>query len=444
MIKNVLITLFTLSALMASAQAKLNAPYTRYGLGNISSRMMAVQSGQGGLTTAFNDPFHLNIANPASFSHLRTTTLETGVFAKYSHYTSSVSSLDVWSGNLSYFALGFTLRSPINEALDRKKSPWHHGMGISLTPYSTVGYLVETRDTLPDLGDIRTTYEGSGGTYNLAWHGASRYKTTSFGATAGWLFGRSKYENTTYFVDSLPTFQDNFRDEFAVGGFLWNIGVQHELVLERAENDKDIPTRWFTFGFTGEGRHNINASASALRLRSRGKNTTNGGYLDADTLVYQTNIDQKITLPATFSLGVEYVSVDKFKAGAQFGIENWSKYKNEVRPEILRNTISIAGGVEFIPDYASYNKYMRRVRYRAGAYYRLDPRSVDNVNLDDTGISLGMGFPLVLPRQQTSFINFAVEASKFGTSSKIEETYIRMTVGFTFNDNSWFYKRRFE
>jgi hypothetical protein len=444
MIKNVLITLFSLITIAAVAQPKLNSPYTRYGLGDLTSRALAVQTGRGGLTTAFNDPFHLNLANPASFAYLRTTTLETGLFAKYSHYTSSASSLDVWSGNLSYFALGFTLRSPVNEALDRKKSLWHHGMGVSLSPYSNVGYLVETRDTLPDLGDIRTSYEGSGGTYKLAWNGASRYKSTSFGATVGWLFGRSKYENTTYFVDSLPTFQDNFRDEYAVGGLIWNVGMQHDWVLQRAENDKDIPTKWITFGATAEGKHNVNTKADILRVRSRGKNATNGGFVDADTLSLLSSVDQSITLPSTLSFGVEYVKVDKFKAGAQFGVENWSQYKNEVRPETLRNTISLAGGIEFIPDYASYNKYLRRVRYRLGAYYRQDPRSVNTVNLDDTGISMGMGFPLVLPRQQTSFINFALEAGRFGKSSAIEESYVRMTVGFTFNDNSWFYKRRFE
>lgn len=444
MIKNVFITLFSLVAFVAAAQPKLNSPYTRYGLGDINPRHLAVQTGQGGLTTAFNDPFHLNLANPASFAFLRSTALETGLFAKYSQYQSGANSLDVWSGNLAYFALGFTLKSPINEALDRKKSPWRSGMGFSLTPYSTIGYLVETRDTLPDLGDIRTQYEGTGGTYKLAWHGATKYKTTSLGATIGYLFGRSRYENTTYFVDSLPTFQDNFRDELAIGGIIWNVGLQHDIVLKRAENDKDIPTKWITLGATAESNHKVNASADVLRLRSRGRNTSNGGYLDADTLSYLSDIEEKITLPAQFSVGIQYVNVDKFKVGAQFGLENWSAYKNNVRPEVLRNTISVAGGVEFIPDYASYNKYMRRVRYRAGAYYRQDPRSVNEVNLDDTGISLGLGFPLILPRQQTSFINFAVEAGRFGVKSPIEESYIRMTLGFTFNDNTWFYKRRFE
>lgn len=87
---------------------------------------------------------------------------------------------------------------------------------------------------------------------------------------------------------------------------------------------------------------------------------------------------------------------------------------------------------------------MKRVRYRAGAYYRQDPREINGKNLDDIGVTLGFGFPLILPRQQTSFVNAAFEIGKIGTDSPIEETYYKLTVGFTLNDNTWFYKRRFE
>ncbi|MBL7828843.1 MAG: hypothetical protein JNJ57_19570, partial [Saprospiraceae bacterium] len=126
------------------------------------------------------------------------------------------------------------------------------------------------------------------------------------------------------------------------------------------------------------------------------------------------------------------------------GIESWSGYQNEVRPETFRNTISISGGIEYTPDYISYNRFGKRIRYRVGGYYRQDPRTVNNSNFDDIGLTLGMGLPLILPRQQTSFINAALEIGKIGTDSPIEETYFKFTLGFTLNDNTWFYKRRFE
>jgi hypothetical protein len=104
----------------------------------------------------------------------------------------------------------------------------------------------------------------------------------------------------------------------------------------------------------------------------------------------------------------------------------------------------VAAGLEYIPDNLSYNRYLKRVRYRVGGYYRQDPRSLNDKQLTDIGATFGLGFPLILPRQQTSFVNLSLEAGKMGAGSAISETYIRMTLGFTFNDNSWFFKRRFE
>lgn len=425
------------------AQPKQNSPYSQYGIGDPIPQYFANQAGWGGMTAAFHDPYHLNMVNPASYASLRTTTLDVGLFAKNSNFKSSNASLNAWSGNLAYLALGFTLKSPINEVLDRKQSPWQFGMGFTLAPYTQVGYNIQTRDTLPQLGEVTNSFEGNGGSYRLTWSNAARYKNTAFGINLGWQFGESSYETRADFQDSLPTYSDVFRDEVGIKGLVWNLGMQHDFVLKHAENDKSIPTRWITLGFTAESTHQLNATTDILRLRGR---PSAGGYTSYDTLVYEVNADRNVTLPASFTLGAEYVNANKFKAGVQVGMDGWSKYKNEARPldKPFRNTISVSGGVEYTPDFSSYNRYAKRIHYRLGGYYRQDPRSVNGKDLNDVGLSFGFGFPIVLPRQQTSFLNTAFELGKFGGGSPIEETYFRITVGFTLNDNSWFYKRRFE
>lgn len=442
---SLILLLFTCSALWA--QPKFNSPYSKYGIGEIASPYFANQAGWGGQTAAFHDPFHLNLSNPASFAYLRSTALETGIFAKYSQYQSSTASQQEWSGNLAYLALGFTLKSPINEVLDKVKSPWNYAMGIALTPYTRVGYNVATRDTLPNLEDIQNNFQGNGGLYRLAWTGASKYKNTALGLNLGWVFGKTTYENTTVFYDTsstkLPTFQDNYRQDVTANGFIWNLGLQHDFVLERSETDKDIPTRYITIGLAGNGQYDLRAIEDKYQIRSRGQ-LTNGNYSDADTLTALADQKRSLTLPATFTAGIQYVKANKLKIGVQFGLENWSGYQNEARPETLRNTFSVSGGMEYIPNYSSYNKPLKRLRYRAGAYYRQDPRSVGGTDLNDLGLTLGIGLPVVLPRQQTSFVNLALEIGKIGKDSPIEETYFRFTAGFTLNDNTWFYKRRFE
>jgi hypothetical protein len=444
---SLILLLFT--SLTLWAQPKLNSPYSRYGIGDIVSPYFANQAGWGGQTAAFHDPFHLNLANPASYAYLRSTALETGIYLKRSQYESATAAQTEWSGNLSHLALGFTLKSPINEVLDKVKSPWNYAMGISMTPYSRVGYNILTRSTLPGLEDVQNQYQGSGGLYRVAWTGAAKYKNTALGLNLGWVVGKTSYASTTTFFDTsatkLPTFQNNNRQDLAANGFVWNLGVQHDFVLQHAESDKNIPIRWVTLGLAGNGRHNLRATEDLFQIRSRGQ-LINGNFSDADTLASLTGQKRTLTLPAAFSVGIQYVKANKLKLGAQIGIENWANYTNEARPENMRNTISISGGAEIIPDNTSYNKALKRMRYRFGAYYRQDPRSLGNAgqDLDDIGLTLGLGIPIVLPRQQTSFVNLAFELGKLGTDTPIEETYFRITAGFTLNDNTWFYKRRFE
>ncbi len=328
-------------------------------------------------------------------------------------------------------------------------------MGISLTPGTLIGYNTQKDEVLPGLGLVKNNFVGNGGTYRLNLSNAVKYKNTSLGANIGWAFGKAKYENTTVFSDGINGtngivdtftqifFQNNSRDEIAIKGFIWRLGAQHDWILETTESDKDIPTKWITFGLYGEGNHKLNTISDRYRIRSRGI-LANGNYIDADTIVQTIDEKGHITLPAAFGFGFQYVKANKLKIGAQFGLESWSQYQNDARPETMRNTISFSAGLEYTPDHISYNKYLKRVRYRIGGYFREDPRVVNGKNFNDVGLTFGFGFPLILPRQQTSFVNAAFELGKNGTSSPIEETYFRMTFGFTLNDNTWFYKRRFE
>ncbi|MCC6412804.1 MAG: hypothetical protein IT270_14155 [Saprospiraceae bacterium] len=427
------------------AQPKQNAPYSRYGLGNPINQYFSNQAGWGGMTAAFHDPHHLNIGNPASFAFLRTTVLDNGLYGKYSSYQSEQEKLETWSGNLAYLALGFTLRSPINEVMDKAKSPWKYGMGFSLTPYTVVGYNVITRENIsePAVDSVSSNYTGSGGTYRFTWSNAMRYKNTAAGINLGWQFGETVYENTNVFSDSFPTFINTYRDQISVTGFVWKLGVQHDWALKYAENDKDVALKFITFGLSGEGKHKMRTTSDVLRVRSRGVQS-NGQFNDPDTLLVADNVRRDLTIPASFSLGAMYTDLGKLRVGAEYTFTGGKAYSNEIRPETQRNASSVSAGVEFIPDILSYNNYFRRIRYRFGAYYRQDTRLVNGDGIDDTGLSVGFGFPLVLPRQQTSYINSSLEFGKVGAGTPIEETYFRITLGFTMNDNSWFFKRRFE
>jgi hypothetical protein len=83
------------------------------------------------------------------------------------------------------------------------------------------------------------------------------------------------------------------------------------------------------------------------------------------------------------------------------------------------------------------------MRYRAGLYYGMDPRVVDSQQLSTMGVTLGLGLPLKLPRGLPSFINLGLEAGQLAAPNLLKENYFKINVGFTLNDNMWFYKQKF-
>ncbi len=439
------LALFSMTASALWAQPKFNSPYSRFGLGDPVRPFFAAPAGYGGQTAAFHDYYHLNPFNPASYAFLRTATFEGGAYAKHGSYQSASTNQRTWTGNMAYLALGFPFRNAINDILDRQRSPWYYGMGLALMPHSAVGYNVAVTDTLPNLGAFLSEYKGDGGTYRLSWANALRFKRTAVGVDFSWLFGRMTYESSTVFSDSFPTFISTRRDDQNIGGFIWKVGLQHDFVLRYFETDNTLPKEWFTLGISAGGQRQISGSSNHLFVRHRGR-LANGQYSSADTLSMQRDQSYTLTLPNAFRAGVQYVVANKLRVGVEFAHEGWSVFENTARPNDadFRDIYEIAGGLEYIPDHISYNRYLKRVRYRTGAYYRQDPRIVGSGSLDDIGLSVGMGFPLILPRQQVSFVQTALEIGRLGRATSIRETYARITLGFTFNDDSWFFKRRFD
>jgi hypothetical protein len=124
-------------------------------------------------------------------------------------------------------------------------------------------------------------------------------------------------------------------------------------------------------------------------------------------------------------------------------MRRWSQYDNPLKQDILADSWRLSVGGEYIPNARSYNSYLKQVRYRAGLYYGADPRIVDNQQLSTMGATVGIGLPLKLPRGLPSFINLGFEVGQLSAPDLLEENYFKINVGFTLNDNMWFYKQKF-
>ena len=432
--------IFFLEAQNNQVFPKDNSLYSRFGLGNLVDPYFASNAGMGGISAGYTDLYHLNLVNPASLAGLKNTAFEVGLFVQNTGLKSSTGETDnVWTGNLNYLALGFPLRNPINSAIESLNSPWDFGMAFSLVPYSLVGYDVVNSIEDPRAGAVTNSLKGTGGTYRLNWSNGVSYKNFSLGFSLGYHFGKMTDNRKVVFEELSSAYNVDITNDISIRGLAWNIGAQYSIALNDAEETRVNPTRTkkLIIGAYGNSQTNFTSESSTLIL---GENL---GYPIVDTISNTLDLENDGNLPAEVGIGVMYERSNRLRLGADFKQTFWNNYTNGAKPESLSNTWLFSAGGEYIPDILSITNYFTKVRYRFGTFFGTDFRSINGQQLNVFGVTAGAGFPVVLSRQRLSYVNIALSYSRLGVEDALRENYFKINIGFTLNDNSWFFKRKF-
>ena len=427
------------------AQTNGNSPYSRYGIGDLVDDNFMHTRMMGSIGTSYIDPYHINIVNPASYASLRATAFDIGMDAKRSTLANDDNENTTWSGNLQYLSLAFPLGNPLNEILDQKKREVKWGMAFTLMPNSQVGYNITTQDSIGGIGNLERLYAGEGGSYKFLWGNAVKYKDFSFGVNLGYLFGKIRYEQNVTCFDLPSAYQDFFSTEYSLNGFLFDLGALYTKVLNQKEleNKTERNADVFSLGvrMKGASSFNTNLTRANFGVQQPGNNVQ-----FVDTAFFARNIEGNGKLPVEFGFGASYYKGQKYMIGVDYSMTNWSAYENDADETVaenpLSNTYSVSFGGFYRPDYKSYNRYFKRVYYRYGAYYRTDPRNIDGEQIDAYGLTFGFGLPFIYQRK-ISHANLGFEFGKRGSGTPITESYFRISLGFTFNDDEWFIKKKY-
>ena len=419
---------------------KLNSPLSRFGLGNPLDQVHAAAAGMGALESTYQNPFHLNLLNPASLASLQSTSFEVGTYSRNSSISDAQGTANAWQGNLRYLALGFPLRNPISLNLERQQNSWNAGMAFSLAPTSAVGYDLELRNEDPDFGATSNTLKGNGGAYRFSWSTAFRYRYLSAGVNLNYNFGKITNSRILTFDDIPEALASEFLEDFSIGGLSLGYGVQYNYNFKQPneEGEMVLTGKRIIFGVNGQLGRDIDTDATLLFRRF----SPNGQLFVSDTLRFVENQVGVLTLPSSFTAGIAYEDINRIFIGAEYGIRNNSEFRNDSQPDELLDANRFAVGLQYIPNANSYNRFWQRVRYRAGIRLEEDGRSIEGIQARRNAVTLGLGMPIRLPRQQVSFLDLAVEIGKFGVPDVLDENYIQFTMGFSLNDNSWFFKRK--
>ncbi len=428
---SLLAALFTVLAIPAVSQMNTYSPYTRFGLGDLSHDGFGQNQAMGGAGIAIRDQNKLNYMNPAAYTarDSMSVLLDFGVNGYLNDYKTTTLNSRWYNANFHHMALSV----PIGK---------YFGMGTGIVPYSSVGYNIKQEYDELGTGDaIDYIYEGSGGIlkYFLGVSG-KLFNRVSIGVNMNYLLGDIARQRYITFPKNSEYAQTSSLDEINISHTYFGFGLQYKEVF----GDK--------FYFTAGGTYDLQA-----RLNSAFSSTiTNifpgsGGLLNDSTAIYPvTDIfsdvaDKTITIPAKIGVGIALGIPGKLTVTGDYTMQDWKAVDNSslyAEGFNLAAASSLRGGVEYTPDFEAFRGYHNLMSYRVGGYMNESYVKVGNYQLQDYGITFGVGFPI---GKTKSSANIAFTYGSRGTmeNNLVKENYGIVTFNVTLHD-LWFYKRKFD
>ena len=426
MIRKIVITIVYITTIGLYAQDGTVSPYSFYGIGDLKNNSTVENQMMGGIGV-YADSIHINLKNPAAFGKLGLEVMDreglvtytAGVSNKQFTLKSFTAEEESSITSLDYLALGFSVGKGL-------------GMGFGIMPYSSVGYnLVDDRTETG--GSLVNIYTGEGGLTRAFYSiGYEIVDNLSIGATVNFNFGTLDSERLQQIEDiQFGTFD---RRSSRVNGFDFNYALNYTpLIKGRQRLHTSI-------------RVNTQGNLVSKNDRQLGSFSVSSGVtieeLEVD-LASQNLENTELKIPTTTTLGIGYGEDYKWFVGAEYSFQEMSSFENVFLGSdniVYEDASSFAFGAFLTPDHDSFTSYFKRVTYRAGL--RLDKTGmlVNDVDINNFGITFGLGLPL---GRSFSNLNLGFEFGRRGTTRAdlIEESYFKFNVGLSLNDR-WFQKRK--
>ena len=423
-----IIALFFLSvSLNTSAQTTTSSPYSKFGLGELRGDQLPQFRGMGGISTgvrSFDSYFNINVGNPASYSGLRLTTIDVGLYGTYGSMSRDGVSQTNANFNLSH--LNFAI--PISE-----KS----AVSFGLMPYSSVGYRFSSPGTI-DTIDINNVYGGDGDLSKVyLGYGIQFGKNISVGFNANYLFGKLRNTQEAQYPMSLGALNSKVERNRVINGLTLDYGIQYSTFINDDLN--------MVIGYAGNIGANMRLKESEFIYRTFGSSVGETENVPLDSIQFTEGLAKDLTMPLVHKVGISFRKSNKWLVGADANISNWSDYREgDINPG-LQNSYGLALGGQYTPDITS-TKYFNAVDYRIGFKYNKSNVRIDNKDVNEMGVSIGFGLPLSSNRRTTFYkVNFSTEFMQRGASdiNLVKENFINFHLGFTLNDR-WFQRYKYD
>jgi hypothetical protein len=415
------------------------SPYTMYGLGNLKNSTQSAFTGMGGASVAFRNgeydtagDVRLNVANPASLSGLppRTFIFDVGL-AGTNQYLSQQSQEGLLRTSFNTFNFN-------NLSIAMRLAP-KLGMSLGVSPYSEVGYRIQTDDDsyLADLGVVRYFYNGQGDVNEAkAAVGWEPFKNFSVGVEANYLFGNI---DRTYRAEILSytgtgqynqvTASTNEQVSRVFGAF----GLQYSPLSK--------PRARLTLGAT----YRLGG-----KLNSQVRDYIPSGNIYQD-VVRLDQYTSPVRMAQKIGAGV-WFHRPKWDVGVDWLYEDWARgnQPDEANGVKYVNTQTFKIGGRYTP--ARYDmrgrfvSFFNRMSYKAGFRTGGNYMEFHGVPIKERAVSLGLDSPLRVDK--ISNLSMSVEYGQRGTLRQglVKERFQRVNVGVMFFGSDydyWFQKYKY-
>jgi len=421
--KTILTSALIIISIFAQAQnISTYSPYSRYGVGQITTRGFAATKAMGGVSQSVRSPYGINYLNPASYTAQDSMSfiLDFGFESGGTKYESQGQSTMNGFGGIHHIAVSFPL------------AKWW-GASMGLVPYSQVGYQIKRYETDPiilsSIGRIKYYHKGSGG-INQAFIG-NAFKpidNLSIGFNLSYFFGSLDYTNEVVFPNNQSAYFNTIeKNSIVIKDIALSFGAQYTAYVNKMENT------FFTFGATIDNETNIKAKRKYLAKWNR------SGY--TDTISFKDSSYGHITFPRNISAGAAFSFKNKLFTSIEYSSQDWTNASFlNVTETYLTKSQSYRFGLEYIPNRYALKSYLKRVSYRFGSHLTNTYLKINDHQINEFGLSAGLGFPF---RNNTKF-NVSFEWGKRGSTADglIKETYGILNLSLTFYD-FWFIKRKY-
>ncbi|MBA3899449.1 MAG: hypothetical protein H0X62_04435 [Bacteroidetes bacterium] len=408
-----------------------DSPYSSHGFGLPQQGTFGLNRSIGNTGVGIRSPQFINTLNPASYSSFDLTVFEAGIISQYNEFSVDTSSFSSTSASFAYLGFGVPIL------------PWW-GLSFGLQPFTSVGYNYVGTQTEPGLGTFSTSYRGTGGVNKVYVGNGFKYKRLSAGFSANYLFGSINRDRRVAFDPNIIPFNTIAIDTFFVSDFSFDLGAQYVQPLDTIGRNK------LTFGATYGLSSNLNTSRQQFIASF---SSLDVGDLVRDTIAFESSTGSFV-LPENFGAGISFTRGERWLIAADWKHSRWADHSAFGRNDSLANSTEFSFGFQFSPEEdpaRAAQVYHRIVQYRAGFRFNQSHIMVRNTQIQEYGITIGVGLPLRRTRApqmgitRPSVINIGIEAGQRGALAEglLRERYIRLNLGLTINDR-WFIKRRYD